>query len=201
MRNLAKIILLCMLTLSLIGCGTVENKKINKEKELKSNSEFFDTDVEGKLQYKIIGTNVYHSLSEAGIDINDCTEPELDSFEKDKNHLKEGNCLLVLEVTAKNISAKNDFKNWDESIFRADSINLVTKDGSTVSPISNLCYFSLHDKCKEHPFAYKLPIGKSCTFKVGHVIGEDDLKITYVSDCSAYSKKAIYIPLDLGKVK
>lgn len=201
MRNLVKVILLWILTLSLMGCSTVENKKTNSEKELKSNSEFFDSDVEGKLQYKIIGAKVYHALSEAGIDIKDCTEPELDSFEDDRDNLKKGDCLLVLEVTAKNISAKNDFKNWDKSIFRADSINLVTKEGSTVSPISNLCYFSLHDKCKEHPFAYKLPIGESCTFKVGHIIGEDDLKITYVSDYSAYSKKAIYIPLDLGKVK
>ncbi len=199
MKKIFSSFLALVLAVSLVGCSTTESNK-KSSAVIDAESEFYDNDVEGRLQYKITGAKVYHSLDEAGISISDCTEPDMNLFEDDTDRLKDGWCMLVLDVTVKNIDAEYHYKNWGESIFRADSIYLVTKDGKDVEPVSDLCYFSLHDKCEEHPFAYRLLKEESCEFQVGHIVSEADLPITYVSNGNSYSKEAVYISLDFDEV-
>lgn len=199
MKKIVSIFIVLVLCVSLVGCSNTESNK-NSYAVIDTESEFYDNDVEGRLQYKIIGAKVYHSLDEAGISINDCTEPDTNLFEDDNDRLKDGWCMLVLDVAVKNIDAEYHYKNWDESIFRADSIYLVTKDGNDVEPVSDLCYFSMHDKCEEHHFAYRLLKEESCEFQVGHIVAETDLPITYASNCSSYGKDAVYVSLDFEEV-
>ncbi len=203
MKKIISLLMISALSLLLIGCNPVKSieKTIKKSPNIvEKGSVFLDGDVNGELQYKITGASVYHSLSSAGLKISDCTEPESYFFENDLDSFKEGYCLLILDVTANNINAENNSKGQDKYTFRADSVNLVTIKDGNVEPASDVLYFDKHDKCEEHPFAYKLPKGESCSFKIGNVVAEEDLPVTYASNCSAYSKNAVYISLDCREV-
>jgi len=191
-KELYKKILVILLIISVLAFGifyftniTVNHLDYSDGIELTNSN----NSINGDFYYKINDVRFYESIAQTGIVFDEMSYWSNDFYNDFNDDVADSMGILLVDVEASNINAICDFNNVTEkNIFRADFLQIVKANqnhfltSSSFSPAGSLIYFSKHDECMIHPFAYKLNQGESISYTLGYIVFKENIDSLFLTD-------------------